>query len=112
MEKDKVAHFTFFHVFYEICILKSFNTIFQLLSAASLNLGQPQNGVLGKGINHKYGLVKIEMWTIEFRCIHANNGFFPSRKRKQCEKAENTVFSFSCNVLKYDSSSSIDKTRG
>ena len=52
VEKGEIAHlsnFNFFHnVIYGICILKSFNShISQLLSAASLNFGQSQNGVLG-----------------------------------------------------------------
>ena len=50
----------FFHiVFYKICILKSFKLIatFQL-SAASLNLRQSQNGVLGNGLTRQ-SLVSI-----------------------------------------------------
>ena len=43
----KMSNFNFFHnVFYAICILKSFNAIFQLLFAGSLNLGWSQSGVL------------------------------------------------------------------
>ena len=44
----------FFHnAFNAICILKYFNATFQLSSAASLNLGWSQNGVLGNGLINK-----------------------------------------------------------
>ena len=51
MKLLKLSNFTFFHnVFYAICILKSLIATFQLSSAASLNLGWSQNGVLGNGL--------------------------------------------------------------
>ena len=52
MKLLKMSNFTYFqNVFYAICILISLKATFQLSSAASLNLGQFQNGVLGNGLN-------------------------------------------------------------
>ena len=46
-----MGNFTYFHnAFYAICFLKSFIATFQLSSAASLNLGRSQNGVLENGL--------------------------------------------------------------
>ena len=51
MKLLKMSNFTFFHnVFYVICILNPLIATFQLSSAASLNLGRSQNGVLGNGL--------------------------------------------------------------
>ena len=53
MEKGKIAQMVihlFHNVFYEIFILKSFYSTFQLLSTGSVNLEQSQNGVLGNGL--------------------------------------------------------------
>ena len=50
----KMSNFTFFHnVFCTICILKSYNSQFQLSSAASLNVVRSQNGVLGNGLSRQ-----------------------------------------------------------
>ena len=52
----KMSNFTFIHnVFFAICILKI--ATFHLSSAASLNLGWSQNGVLGNG-----SIVVVVLW--------------------------------------------------
>ena len=51
MKLLKMSNFIFFHnVFYAILSLNLLIATFQLSSAASLNLGHSQNGVLGNGL--------------------------------------------------------------
>ena len=51
MGKGEIAQNFFPHLFfYAICILNPLVATFQLSSAASLNLGRSQNGVLGNGL--------------------------------------------------------------
>ena len=48
----KMSNFTFFHMFSMQSVSSNpLIATFQLLSAASLNLGQSHNGVLGNGLN-------------------------------------------------------------
>ena len=58
------THFTFFHnVFYAICISKSLIATFQLSSAASLNLGRSQNGVVGNGLTFDLRIISFNTLT-------------------------------------------------
>ena len=74
LKKCEIAHFRskraishFFHnVFQAIRILKSFNTTFQLSSAASLNLGRSQNVVLGNGLSTRF---KFTLYNVRFMCL-------------------------------------------
>ena len=51
----KMSNFTSFHnVFYAICILNALIATFELLSAASLNFGQSENGVLGNDLKKAF----------------------------------------------------------
>ena len=84
-----LSNFIFFHyVFYAICVFKSFKSHFQLSSAASLNLGWSQNGVLGNGL----------IWAIPKFChlVH-------KVANKSC--TELNKFSFGQNQVTVDSES-------
>ena len=64
-----MSNFNFFHnVFYAICIKNPLIATFQLSSAASLNLGLSQNGVLGNGLTNKKHLDLLNLKV--FECGH------------------------------------------